>query len=233
MILKIPGGMKIHLLLALSGFAIGFALQTFAQQKDTIDPRIVQQRDLLGIPDAIAVFGELSGKLDDAYNNKDAEAAAALFTEDAVLVTPDGNGLWSAGDREKVCRHVPAFAFYELSQPPRAPSTECIDNAVWSVGEWSGTLQSQTDPELAWGYWSTIYVREGNAWKMRMLSLFDHIDHCPRQVSRHLGLRGERLGLRGFDSRSGFNDVWVLASECLNGGVVQPSRRHLSKSLTA
>jgi ketosteroid isomerase-like protein len=65
-------------------------LPTFAQQKDTIDPRIVQQRDLLGIPDALAVFGELSGKLDDAYNNKDAEAAATLFTEDAVLVTPDG-----------------------------------------------------------------------------------------------------------------------------------------------
>jgi hypothetical protein len=75
--------MKIRLLLALTGLAIGFVLPTFAQQKDTLDLRIVQQRDLLGIPDALAIFGELSGKLDDAYNNKDAEAAAALFTEDA------------------------------------------------------------------------------------------------------------------------------------------------------
>jgi hypothetical protein len=70
--------------------AICFALPIFAQQKDTPEPRISQQRDLLGIPDALAVFGELSGKLDDAYNRNDGEAAAALFTEDGVLVTPDG-----------------------------------------------------------------------------------------------------------------------------------------------
>jgi Domain of unknown function (DUF4440) len=82
--------MKIRLAVALVGLAISFSVPAFAQQKDTVDLRIIQQRDLLGIPDALAVFGELSGKLDDAYNNKDAEAAAALFTEDAVLVTPDG-----------------------------------------------------------------------------------------------------------------------------------------------
>src|ERR1700758_518319 len=52
-----------------------------ARLKDTVDPS--QQRDLLGVPDALAVFDDLSGKLDDAYNNKDAEAAAAQFTENA------------------------------------------------------------------------------------------------------------------------------------------------------
>jgi hypothetical protein len=55
-----------------------------------------------------------------------------------------------------------------------------IDNAVWSAGEWFGTIQSQTGPAFAWGYWSTIYVREGDAWKMRMLSLFDHRPLSPR-----------------------------------------------------
>jgi hypothetical protein len=33
--------MKIRLLLALVGLAIGFALPAFAQQKDTVDPQIV------------------------------------------------------------------------------------------------------------------------------------------------------------------------------------------------
>jgi len=166
--------MKIRLLLALAGFTIGFVLPTFAQQKDTVDPRIIQQRDLLGIADALAVFGELSGKLDDAYNDKDAEAAAALFTEDAVLVTPDGM-VFGRQAIEK--RYADAFQ--------RRPITDflsrrdrfrlnAIDNAVWSVGEWSGTLQSQTGLVAVWGYWSTIYVREGDAWKMRMLSLFDY-----------------------------------------------------------
>jgi hypothetical protein len=44
--------MKIRLLLALAGFAISFVFTTFAQKKDTVDPRISQQRDLLGIPGA-------------------------------------------------------------------------------------------------------------------------------------------------------------------------------------
>ena len=56
--------MKIRLIVALVGLAISFAVPTFAQQKDTADPRIVQQRDLLGVPDALEVFGELSQKLD-------------------------------------------------------------------------------------------------------------------------------------------------------------------------
>jgi hypothetical protein len=34
--------MKIRCLLALVGSAIGFALPTFAQQKDTVDPQIAE-----------------------------------------------------------------------------------------------------------------------------------------------------------------------------------------------
>ena len=49
-----------------------------------------------------------------------------------------------------------------------------IDNAVLSAGQWACTLQSETGPVFAWGYWSAIYVREGNAWKIRMLSLIEH-----------------------------------------------------------
>jgi ketosteroid isomerase-like protein len=166
--------MKIRLLRAVAAFATSFVLPTFAQQKDTLDPRISQQRDLLGIPDALSVFGELSGKLDDAYNKNDAEAAAALFTEDGVLVTPDAKVFgrqaiekWYADTFQR----WPVTDF--LSRRDRF-RLNAIDNAVWSVGDWWGTLQSQTGPVFAWGYWSTIYVREGDAWKMRMLSIFDH-----------------------------------------------------------
>ena len=82
--------MKIRLLLALVGLAISFALPTFAQQKDTADPRIAQQRDLVGDPKALDEFGALATKQSEAFTNKDAAAVAALFTEDAVLVAPDG-----------------------------------------------------------------------------------------------------------------------------------------------
>ena len=76
--------------MTLVGLAISFALPTFAQQKDTADPQIVQQRDLLGVPKAVDEFGELHQALDEAYNKNDAAAVAALFTEDALLVEPDG-----------------------------------------------------------------------------------------------------------------------------------------------
>jgi ketosteroid isomerase-like protein len=163
--------MKTRLLLAI-GFAISFVWTTFAQQKDTVDPS--QQRDLLGSPNALEVFGELSGKLDDAYNNKDAEAAAALFTEDAVLVTPDGIVYGRKAIEKRYAETFQRRPFTDFLSRRDRLQLNAIDNAVWSVGEWWGNLQGQSGPVFAWGYWSTIYVRDGDAWKMRMLSLFDH-----------------------------------------------------------
>ena len=46
--------------------------------KDTVDPQIVKQ------------LNAHSRKYDEAFNNGDAAAVAALFTEDAVLVTDTG-----------------------------------------------------------------------------------------------------------------------------------------------
>ena len=46
-----------------------------------------------------------------------------------------------------------------------------IDNAVWSVGHWWSNLRSQNGSVLLRGYWSEIYVREGDAWKIRMLTV--------------------------------------------------------------
>jgi len=70
--------MKIHCLLALAGIAIGLILPTFAQQKDTVDPKIIEQ------------LQEEDKNFEEAYNKHDAAAIAALFTDEAVLVTPHG-----------------------------------------------------------------------------------------------------------------------------------------------
>src|SRR5258708_5237201 len=70
--------MNISLVVALVGLAIGLAVPTFAQQKDAADPLIRQQLHALG------------QKYDEAFNNGDAVALAALYTEDAVLVTDIG-----------------------------------------------------------------------------------------------------------------------------------------------
>jgi hypothetical protein len=70
--------MKIRLLNAIAGLVIGFAMPAFAQQTNTPDPELRQK--------IIA----LTKKLDDAMNNNDAAARAALYTEDAVEVTDSG-----------------------------------------------------------------------------------------------------------------------------------------------
>ena len=175
------GTMKIRSVVTLVGLVISFALPTFAQQKTT-DKRIVQQRDLLGVAKALDEFGEINQGLDEAYNRNDAAAVAALFTEDALLVAPDG---MFRGRQDIEKRYADTFQrspiiSFNCSWDRR--HLNAIDNAVWSAGPWFGTFQSQTGPVFASGYWSAIYVREGegDAWKIRMLTL----NECPRPAPR-------------------------------------------------
>ena len=166
--------MKMRLLLTLAGFAISFVVPTFAQKKDTADPRIAQQLDLIGDPKAIGEFGDLHRELDEAYDKNDATAVAALFTEDGLFVTPDG---MLSGRQEIAARHADMFqrspiTDFNCSRERR--HLDAIDNAVWSAGQWASTSQSPTGPVFAWGCWTAIYVREGDAWKFRMLTLSEH-----------------------------------------------------------
>jgi len=64
--------MKTRSLLILAGLAINFALPSFAQQKDAVDPKVEQQIRLL------------AAKYDDAINRRDATAVAALYAQDGV-----------------------------------------------------------------------------------------------------------------------------------------------------
>ena len=70
--------MKRRLVVPLGVLAIGFALPTYAQQKDLADPQTTQK--ILAIWKAH----------DEAMNNNDAAARAPFYTHDAVLVTPAG-----------------------------------------------------------------------------------------------------------------------------------------------
>src|SRR6202022_3499721 len=70
--------MKIRFLLALAGLAISFACPTFAQQTSTPDPQLREK--------LIAAIK----KHTDALDKNDAAAVAANFTENGILVTPDG-----------------------------------------------------------------------------------------------------------------------------------------------
>ena len=55
-------------------------------------------------------LGALGKKWDEAQNNNDAAALAALLTQDAVFVTKHRSGLRSGSHREMVCRRLPGMA---------------------------------------------------------------------------------------------------------------------------
>jgi hypothetical protein len=88
--------MKIRLLVALAGLAISFALPTFAQQKDTVDPKIDQQ------------IRALAMKYVEAFNRNDAAALAALYSEDAVWRTPQG----TFSGRKAIEKHYADYQFH-------------------------------------------------------------------------------------------------------------------------
>ena len=151
--------MKTRFVLTLLGLAIGFAVPTFAQQKDTAASQIDEQ---------------IVKKLDVAFNNGDAAAVAALFTEDAVWVTPQGpvvgreaiekqfTGMFQQG-------HYSNHVNKDDQGSPHMIGT--AGNEVWRTGEWSSTVQGKSgDPMKLEGYWSAINVRDGDTWKIQMLT---------------------------------------------------------------
>jgi uncharacterized protein (TIGR02246 family) len=153
--------MKIRLIVALIGLAISFALPTFAQQKDLTDPQTTEK--ILAAVKAV----------DEAVNNNDPAAMAALFTRDGVLVTEKGPII----GRQAIQQWYTAlFQWWH----PKNRITKVHGNAyhligtggneVWATGEFSETGEGKSgEPLPIKGYFSAIYVREGDDWKKRVL----------------------------------------------------------------
>ena len=152
--------MKTRLLFALAGLAISFALPTYAQQKDVADPQTTQK------------FLALFKALHEAKNNHDPAAIAALYIRDAVFVTTEGpiigrqavqkwyTELFQWWHPKDCSGTVDGNAFHLISTG---------GNEVWATGEWSETGQGKNgEPIPIKGYWSDIFVREGDDWKIRV-----------------------------------------------------------------
>jgi uncharacterized protein (TIGR02246 family) len=146
---------KIPLLLALLvvGLAISFAV---------VDPQTTQKLNA-----NIKAF-------DDAINNNDAAAIAAIFTEDAVFVTDRGPVYG-----RKAIEKWYADLFPEWHPKNHIGKTDqysahaigTAGNEIWSNGEWSETGQGKTGEAIPIkGYWSAIDIREGDAWKIRLMT---------------------------------------------------------------
>src|SRR4029077_19345268 len=100
-------------------------------------------------------FSALSMKEEEAFNRNDAAAVAALFTEDAVLVAPEGL-FFSRQAIEK--RYADVSQRWPMTNfSGQRDELNAIDHAVWSVGHWWSNLRSRNGPIILRGYWSAIY----------------------------------------------------------------------------
>jgi uncharacterized protein (TIGR02246 family) len=124
--------------------------------KDTADPQIAQQ------------IRERGKKYDEAFNKNDAPAVAALFTEDALQVRPEG----VVSGRQAIEKKYAEFQFQKLHCNNHVLKTDqviAVGNEVCSIGEWSCTLQDESGGTIqVRGYYTDVNFRDGDTWKVRI-----------------------------------------------------------------
>jgi uncharacterized protein (TIGR02246 family) len=145
--------MKIRLVVALVGLAIGLTVPALAQQKDTVDPKVDQQ------------VRALAARYDEAFNRNDAAAVAALYTEDAVLSGPHGrfNGRQAIANFHS----QQVFGYWHVNNHfTTVDRLVSVSDEVSSRGRWSETVRSNGSKNVG-GTYSWVLIREGDSWKIR------------------------------------------------------------------
>ena len=155
--------MKIRLLLALVGLALGYAVPAFAQEKDTVDPQIRQQLDAL------------SEKYTEAFNKNNAAAIAALFTQDAVEVGPDGLAYGQQAIEKRYAEGFPKWG-HPHDHLNTIDRVYTLGKDTCMIIKWSNGGHS--------GWVTTINVREGDNWLFRITTV-NVTPHRPRLPRRN------------------------------------------------
>jgi uncharacterized protein (TIGR02246 family) len=119
--------MKIRLVVALVGLAIGFAAPAFAQQ--TVDPKIEQQ------------IRVLASKYDAAINQHDAPAVAALYAQDAVWATYHDGTYHGPQAIEKEYERLYFKRWNKSNYITTVDRLSAVGNEIRSFGTWSCNYQ--------------------------------------------------------------------------------------------
>jgi ketosteroid isomerase-like protein len=140
--------MKIRLIVALVGMAISFALPTFAQEQNTVDPEVRQQLEAL-----LMKFGE-------AFNKHDPAAIAALYTQNAIRL----ESWWSEGASGQQAIEK-SYAGMVASMPG-----EFVGQVVqvYAIGSDMCVITKDSEGASWKGYKTWICNRDADTWKIRM-----------------------------------------------------------------
>jgi uncharacterized protein (TIGR02246 family) len=102
-----------------------------------------------------------------AFAARDPAGLADQYTEDYVFVGPPPAETMSgrAAMVKNWEKHFPAY----VPDPDTLVAVRPIsNNAVWVVFTWAGTYNGPKGPEHYKGLTSRVYVKDGDAWKIRM-----------------------------------------------------------------
>jgi uncharacterized protein (TIGR02246 family) len=140
-----------RLTMIVPAIAIGLAMQVLAQQTTAAEEARQAAESFV-----------------DAYNNatrkKDAAGLAALYTEDAFIVTPEGTVSGRAAIEKSAEEN-----FKVLTESAKLDRVVVFGNGMRvRSGSWAGTLQAPNGPIQIKGYWATTDVLDGGTWKIRM-----------------------------------------------------------------
>jgi ketosteroid isomerase-like protein len=163
--------MKKLLVVTLVGLAISFALPTYAQQNNVADLETTSK--------ILAIFKALN----EAQENHDPAAYAAKFTRDALFVTPTGPII----GRQAIQKYYTdqwqrwhPIAFGGSLDGDVFHIIGTAGNEARATGEWIETGQGKNGELITIkGYWSDIYVCEGDDWTG------DRVEHNPGKCATH------------------------------------------------
>jgi ketosteroid isomerase-like protein len=110
---------------------------------------------------------------ENSFNQNNATAVAALYTEDALLWPPERGPVYGREAIEKY--YADLFREYDASdcviRPDRdSPQIIGTDGKLGSSGNWSATLKPKTggDSKQLKSKWKSIYALEDLVWKIEM-----------------------------------------------------------------
>jgi uncharacterized protein (TIGR02246 family) len=100
-----------------------------------------------------------------ASQAKDAAGVAALYSEDATYITPDGPIFGRAAIQKLYEEEWKSVT----EEPAKLDRVIMLGDTVRSrTGSWSGVFHSPGGPVHVKGYWTTTDVRDGDTWKIRV-----------------------------------------------------------------
>jgi uncharacterized protein (TIGR02246 family) len=145
--------MKMRLLLGLVGLAISFAFPTFAQQNETVDPRTARE------------IRAVAMKYDEAINNQDPAAVAALYTENGVYVAHHGTFHGRQAIEKTYANYFRHW--HSISHVSTVDRLIAVGNEVRAFGTWSSASQNTNGaPRKDRGHYRWLLVHKGDFWEI-------------------------------------------------------------------